>query len=142
MHRKLAETINSFSNGLIACNRPEDRKLVGDYLGALAPLLARAVLGEDISKTLPDIERLFGHTLIIDVKPFEKAFEHWRDFKEEYTNAGLSGMTVNERLSALGLQSDFDQACRSNDEKKAREILQKAKVDDASINQIVKKYLK
>jgi hypothetical protein len=86
MYKKLAETIDSFSKGLIECNRPEDRKLVGDYLAALAPLLARAVLGEDISKNLPDIERLFGHTWIKDIKPFEKAFEHWREFKEEYSN--------------------------------------------------------
>jgi hypothetical protein len=77
MYRSLAETIDSFSEGLKECNRPEDRKLIGDYLAALAPLLARAVLGEDILKDLPDIDRLFGHTWVIDIKPFKKAFEHW-----------------------------------------------------------------
>ena len=142
MYRSLAETIDSFSEGLKECNRPEDRKLIGDYLAALAPLLARTLLGEDILKDLPNIERLFGHTWVIDIKPFEKAFEHWSNFKEKYTETVLSGMTVNERLFALGLQDDFDKSCNSSDEKRLREILRQAKVHEASISQIVSKYLK
>jgi hypothetical protein len=51
-------------------------------------------------------------------------------------------MSVNQRLVALELQDDFDTSCHSSDEKRLREILRQAKVDEASINQMVKKYLK
>ena len=86
MYRSLTVTIKSFSEGLKECNRPEDRRLISDYLAALAPLLTLTVLGEDISKALLHIERLFAHTWAIDIKPFEKAFEYWRNFKVSSQN--------------------------------------------------------
>jgi len=142
MYRNLAETINAFSKGLEKCNRPEDRKLINDYLANLAPLLASAVVGDDILRELPKIDRLFGHTWIKDIRPFESAFDHWQDFKEEYSEAVLSGMTVNERLFALGVLDDFDKSCKAKDEKRIREILKQAKIDEASIQQTVDKYIK
>ncbi len=66
MHRELAKTILLFSQGVEKSNRPEDRKLVNDYLAALAPLLAHAVIGDDILKEIGAIERLFGNTWVID----------------------------------------------------------------------------
>ena len=141
MYRNLAETIIAFSKGLENCHRPEDRKLIADYLAALAPLLAGAVIGDDILRELPNIDRLFGNTWIIDIKPFESAFEYWQNFKEEYTEAVFSGMTVNERLYALGLLDDFDNSCNAKDEKQIREILKKAKVDETSIQQTVDKHI-
>lgn len=142
MYRNLAETINSFSNGLRECHRPEDRELISDYLASLAPLLARAVMGDNILQELPKVERLFGHTWIIDTEPFERAFDHWRKFKEEYAEAVLSGMTVNERLYALGLIDDFDNSCKAKDRKQIEEILHRARLDEEAINQIVDKYIK
>jgi hypothetical protein len=53
MHRALAEAIASFEDGMERSNRPEDRKLAHDYLAALAPLLARAVMGIDILQEIP-----------------------------------------------------------------------------------------
>jgi hypothetical protein len=73
MHRTLAETIQSFSRGIELSKRPEDRKLAADYLAALAPLLARATLGENILRDLGAIERLFGQTWIIESAPFDEA---------------------------------------------------------------------
>jgi hypothetical protein len=142
MHRELALMINAFSMGLKQCNRPEDRKLVSDYLSALAPLLARAVLGENIIKDLPGIERLFGHTRLIEQRPFEKAFEHWRTFKYQYEDFTLSGMTVNERLSALELLSEYDQAIKSGDKGRVRRILKSIKLDKETILQIIKGEIK
>src|SRR5688572_20315395 len=128
MHRTLAETIESFSRGIERSTRPEDRKLAADYLAALASLLARATLGESILRDLGTIERLFGQTWIIESAPFEEAFEKWRTFKAEYERWALSGMTVNERLHAVGLLEAFDAACNSGDVHKARKLLLTAHV--------------
>ncbi len=43
MHRTLAEAIDSLDRGTRVSTRPEDRRLLIEYLGALAPLLARLV---------------------------------------------------------------------------------------------------
>ena len=137
MHRALAETIQSFSRGIERSKRPEDRKLAADYLAALAPLLARATLGENILRDLGMIERLFGQTWIIESAPFEEAFEKWRAFKAEYQQWAVSGMTVNERLHAIGLLEAFDEACKSRDVDKARGLLLEVHVDEPSIQKIL-----
>jgi hypothetical protein len=141
MHRTLAETIESFSRGIEGSKRPEDRKLAADYLAALAPLLARATLGENILRDLGTIERLFGQTWIIDFAPFEEAFEKWRAFKAEYEQWAASGMTVNERLHAFGLAELFDEACKSRDVERVRELLRAVHVDEPSIQKILQQLL-
>jgi hypothetical protein len=140
MHRTLAETIESFSRGIERSKRPEDRKLAADYLAALAPLLARATLGESILRDFATIERLFGQTWIVESAPFEEAFEKWRAFKAEYERWAVSGMTVNERLHAVGLLEAFDEACNSRDVDTVRELLLKVHVDESSIQTILSKY--
>lgn len=133
----MAETIRRFSQGLQHSKRPEDRKLATDYLAALAPLLANATLGENILKDLGTIERLLGQTWLVDPAPFQEALEEWRTFKSEYEKWTLSGMTVNERLHALGLLEAFDRACKSQDRVKVTALLQKVHVDEPSIRQIL-----
>ena len=142
MHRELAKTILLFSQGVEKSNRPEDRKLVNDYLAALAPLLAHAVIGDDILKEIGAIERLFGNTWVIDNSPFEVAFKNWRLFKEEYEAFALSSMTVNERLFSLELIDAFDIACKEKDEPKIRDVLERARVDNESIDSIIKPIVK
>ena len=137
MHRTLAEAIEAFSRGIERSQRPEDRKLATEYLAALAPLLARATIGETILVEVRQVERLFGHTWIADGAPFEEAFSKWRSFKSEYERWVVSGMTVNERLHALGLLEAFDAACASHDRAGARRLLQDAYVDEASIQTIL-----
>jgi|GEM_PF-3097122 len=51
--------------------------------------------------------------------------------------AGLQGMTVNERLWASGLMDEFDWAVKT-DKSKAKKMLRWLKVDEASIEKIVK----
>ncbi len=51
--------------------------------------------------------------------------------------AGLSGMTVNERLWESGLMDEFDSA-KKKDKTRAKEILRWLRVDDPSIVKIVK----
>jgi len=50
---------------------------------------------------------------------------------------GLSGMTVNERLWESGLMDEFDKA-KKKDKTRAKEILRWLKVDEPSIQKIVK----
>lgn len=50
--------------------------------------------------------------------------------------AGLSGMTVNERLWVSGLMDEFDKARMSNNAR-AREILRWLRVDEASVEEIL-----
>jgi hypothetical protein len=50
---------------------------------------------------------------------------------------GLSGMTVNERLYVSGLMDEFDRA-KKKDKTRAKEILRWLRVDEPSIDMIVK----
>ena len=52
------------------------------------------------------------------------------------TTQGLDGMTVNERLFASNLMTDFDQA-QIDDKGQAKLILRLLRVDEESINKIV-----
>lgn len=83
------------------------------------------------------IERLFGQTWIIEPAPFEEAFENWRVFQAEYVQSAVSGMTVNERLHAMGLLAAFDEACAVRDVDKVRALLLKVHVDEPSIRKIL-----
>lgn len=80
----LAEAVVLLSRGAETTNRTEDRILVARYLSHLAPVLAQAVLGRDIRQEIEGVERLFGHTWLIDQSPFLSAFEKWREFRDEY----------------------------------------------------------
>ncbi len=139
MHRELANTIKLFEQGLERSNRPEDRKVVADYLAALGPILALAVLGEDVLARLLNIERLFGNTWVVDAELFEEAFSSWRRFKDDYEKFALGGMTVKERLYALGLDEAFDRACLSRDFTVIEKLLRQSKVDSESILKIIGK---
>ena len=135
MHRALAEVIELFEAA--DCHRAEDRAVVQRYLAALAPVLARAVLGKDVLADLKQVERLFSHTWLLDAVPYEPAFSKWREFRDEYERFAVRGMTVNERLYAFSLAEDYDRAVTSGDVRAMRDILSAVHVDEASINKIV-----
>lgn len=138
MHDTLAKCIIAFKAGLSECHRPEDRSLISTYLAALAPVLAKATVGKNVLEELQQIERLFGNSWLIDVQPFQTAFDYWRKFKNEYERFSLGGMTANERLCTLGLKSDFDSAVSRGDKKRMRVILERVFLDEASIHKIIK----
>lgn len=58
-------------------------------------------------------------------------------FQKATTTEGLDGMTVNERLFASDLMTDFDQA-KKDDKQQAKLILRLLRVDEDSINKIVR----
>ena len=137
MYRKLAEVVKEFHQGIRDSRRPEDRKLAADYVAALAPLLAGAILGEDILSELPKVDRLLGQTWLIDDGPFRKALEGWKQFRNDYAKFALSSMTVNERLLALGTLEAFESAVASRDVGEMRRLLTEAYVDEPSVNKMV-----
>lgn len=137
IHRSLAEAIDSLSSGLNTCTRPEDRKLVQDYLAALAPVLALATLGEDVLSRLDGIERLLGNTWLVDEAPFKDGLAKWRQFRSEYERVALGAMTVNERLHAMGLLESYDRALAERDSDAVSALLRRVYVDEASIAKIV-----
>jgi len=139
MHRALAEAVELFEVGLANCHRSEDRALAERYLAALGPVLAAAVLGKDVLDRLSQVERLFGHSWLIDQVPFEPAFAKWREFRKEYEEFAVRGMTVNERLHAFSLAEDYDRAVAAQDVEAVKSILETVHVDADSIASILAK---
>jgi hypothetical protein len=137
MHRALAEAIQHFESGLEQCHRSEDRKQIERYLAELGAILAAAVVGQDVIRRLYQVERLFGHTWLIDEAPFESAFAKWREFKNDYEEFAVRGMTVNERLHAFSLLERYDQAIAARDTAEVRRILETVHVDEQSIVQAI-----
>jgi hypothetical protein len=77
-------------------------------------------------------------------KTEEEACEYiYKKLIDEHTYAriqnieGLSGMTVNERLYVSGLMDEFDKV-KITDKRRAKEILRWLRVDEPSIENIVK----
>ena len=69
--------------------------------------------------------------------PFEEAFARWRAFKTDYVKWVVGGMTVNERLHAMGTLTQFDEARAARDATGARRLLEEAHVDEGSIVEIL-----
>lgn len=135
VHRALAEAVELFE--ATPCHRAEDRAVVQRYLSALAPVLAHAVLGKDVLDEIRQVERLFGHTWLLDPAPHEAAFAKWRAFRDEYERFVVRGMTVNERLHAFSLVEDYDRAVASRDVTAIKRILSTVHVDEPSIGKIL-----
>lgn len=83
MHQELAAIVLAFESGVSNSRRPDDRALVErEYFAALAPMLAAAVVGRDVTDRLKAFERVLGHTWIVDPEPFREALEQWRALRE------------------------------------------------------------
>ena len=122
---------------MTATHRPEDRILAADYMAALAPLLAAAVLGRNLLPQIRSMERLFDTTGVTDADAFEEAFAQWRQFLVEYETFAFRGMTVNERLEALGLLADFDAAARAGNRQTLEALLESARLSKSDIARIL-----
>ena len=139
VHRALAEAIALFESGLSSCHRSEDRKLIEGYVAELGFVLAGAVMGKDVLRRLPRIERQFGQSWLIDPQPFEPAFAKWHEFKRQYEEFAVRGLTVNERLHAFSLAERYDQAAAAGDLDEVTRILEAVHVDAGSIAGILGK---
>lgn len=129
--------ILSLQHGIELSTRPDDRKLASEYMAAMAPVLASAVLGNDLLSAIKAIDRLFGQTWITDAEPFRDAFDKWAAFKNEYRQFAFSGMTTNERLFADDTLDAFDHARETRNVAKMKQILRDVYLDEGSIQMIV-----
>lgn len=136
-HDTLARCILAFEAGLADCRHAEDRARVAAYLAALASMLAKATLGEDILEDIQRTERMLGNTWLAEVQPFQSALDHWRQFRDEYERFALGGMTVNERLCAIGLMPAYQTAVADADSQAMRRLLERVYVDEGSIRRIL-----
>lgn len=67
---------------------------------------------------------------------YQKLIDSWT-FEQIGNIEGLNGMTVNERLFSSGLMDEFDKCLKQN-KPRAKQILRWLRVDEPSIDKIVK----
>mgnify|MGYP000899167101 CR=1 FL=1 len=109
MVEALANCLLKIEHGVKSTNRLEVRVLGEKFLATLAPILAAAELRSNELGDLDTFERLVGHKFLIEPGPFGTLYDDWKIFRAECEHLVVSGMTVNERLFALGLLDAFDQ---------------------------------
>lgn len=140
MNDELAKVILCIKQGIEKSTYPEDRSLAERYLSLLAPILAKATIGEDVLKDLESFDRFHGNVWLRDIEPFGGFYTHWQQFRDEYEKLSFSGMTVNERLFALDQIDNFDRYIKHKQWDQLSLLLKRVKLDDQSIDAIIKKY--
>jgi hypothetical protein len=119
----------------------EDRRIYERYLANAGVILAKVAQNQGVGDDIDTMERLFGNAWLKDGKAYARAYALWDEFKSLLTQS-IHGMTVNERLSTLGLFDDFDRAVEDRDESRLRAILSKCFLDKESIQAIIAQELK
>lgn len=142
MLESLANCILKIEHGIKSTNRPEDRILGEKFLASLAPILAAAELRLNEIIDLDTFEQMLGHSFLIDAVSFGTFYEDWKVFRTEYERLMVSGMTVNERLFALGLLDAFEQSVQVSNWNECRAILQRAHVGEENVKEIIAKHKK
>jgi hypothetical protein len=140
MLNALANCILKIEHGVKNTNRPEDRVIGEKFMATLAPILAAAVIRSNELEDLNTFERLVGHSFLIDPGPFGTFYEDWKDFKDQCERLVVSGMTVNERLFALGLLDAFEQFVDAKEWDECREILRRVYLDEDNVDAIINKH--
>lgn len=140
MVEALANCILKIEHGVRSTNRPEDRVLGEKFLATLAPILAAAELRSNEFGDLDTFERLVGQSLLIEPGPFGNFYEDWKVFRADFERLVVSGMTVNERLFALGLLDAFDQFVQAKEWDECRAILRRAHVGEDNVNAIIDRH--
>ncbi len=142
MLSSLANCILKIENGVQTSNRPEDRITGEKMLAYLAPVLAASELSIVELKDIHGFERLVGHSFLIDPAPFGTFYADWKNFRDQCERTVVAGMTVNERLFALGFLGDFDRGLELEEWDECRSILRRAYLDDSNIEAIIKHHKK
>ena len=116
----------------------KDKLIYEKYMTKAHAILTKVERDIPINDEVEEMDRMFGHTWLKDDKSYTKVYLKWDMFKELFTGT-MQGMTVNERLSCLGLSKEFDNAVARNDEAKLRKILFKCLLDEEDIETIISK---
>jgi hypothetical protein len=113
-----------------------DRHLYGKFLAATAIIIAKVLEAQPIGNDIDSMERLFGNTWFKDKDAYRQAYGEWNSFKSLLMKS-ICGMTLNERLSSLGLFEKFDEAVAKKDEPTLRAVLLKCFLDNDTIETII-----
>ncbi len=140
MNEELAKAILCLEQGIEKSNYPEDRNLAVKYLAELAPILAKATIGEDVLKDLERLDRFHGNVWLKDIEPFGDFYTHCYNFRNQYEKLTLGGMTVNERLFAIGQFDDFDRYIKYKLWDDLRALLRRVHLDETNIEAIINKH--
>ncbi len=137
----LARFISEIDQRAGCTSQAEDRPLYDKFLAGAAIIMAKVEQDEPIGSDICSMERLFGHTWFRDEEAYARIYTEWDCFKG-LLRMSFKGMTVNERLVALGLLEEFDKAVALRDEPYLRGVLFKCLLDDAAVEAIIKQQLK
>jgi len=137
MLNSLANCILKIDKGVRTSSHPEDRVLGEKWLAYLSPVLASSLLSKADLEGIKGFERLIGHSFLVDPEPFGTFYDDWKNYKEQSERQLVAGMTVNERLWALGLSDEFERFAAVKEWDQCRAILRKAYLDHANIEPII-----
>jgi hypothetical protein len=140
MLEAIANCILKINCGVKSTNQPKDRVLGEKFLIVLAPILASAELRRNELGDLDTFERLVEHSFLIDPGPFATFYEDWKVFKDQCERLAVAGMTVNERLYALGLLDAFEQFVEAKEWNECKTILRRAFLGEDNVDVIIAKY--
>ncbi len=136
----LAEFIIILEQLSVETHEADDRPLYESYLSHAGVILAKVIQDQMIGDDIETLERLLGNTWLKDETAYSKAYTAWDRFKG-LLKQSIHGMTVNERLFALGLLKEFEDAVAKRDSLHMRSVLRKCFIDDRSIQAIVDKHI-
>lgn len=122
-------------------HQAEDRQIYESYLAHAGVILAKIAQDRGVGNDIDTMEHLFGNTWLKDGKAYAQAYSTWDEFKSLLTQS-IHGMTVNERLSTLGLLEEFDKAVEHKNEDRLRVVLSKCFLDEDNIQTIIDQQLK
>lgn len=138
MIESLDNCILKIEHGIGHTKQAEDRAVGQKFLAALAPVLATLEVGTVTLDQLKNIERLFDQSWLKDEGPLGTYCGDWEIFSDQCRRMILGGMTVNERLFALGLLDESDRLAEARNWNGLRSVLQQVYLSPENIEQIVK----
>lgn len=119
----------------------EDRRIYEMYLAQAGVILAKVTQNRGVGDDIDTMERLFGNTWLKDGDAYARAYSTWDEFKGLLTQS-IHGMTVNERLSTLGLLDEFDKGVERRSEDRLKIVLSKCFLTQDNIRTIIDQQLK
>ena len=118
-----------------------DRQIYEKCLAHAGVILAKVAQDQGIGDDIDSMQRLFGNTWLKDGEAYARAYSTWDEFKSLLTQS-LNGMTVNERLSTLGLMDEFDRAVERRSEDRLKVVLSKCFLTQDNVRAIIDRQLK
>ena len=128
------ETIRVFEDSIALARDPSDQSLLNKQVLALKKIKESLSKCGSMKFQISNFEKLISNTWMNDQKIFDKTYHAWENFRLLYEKS-IGGMTVNERLSYVGLLEEFEKG--NTDESKARSILREVFVTGDNADEII-----